>query len=149
MELFEEGNSHIDVSDIEKLFLGAEKNITITNFPNNILEKNLNKLKVFEQNQNYLKPNITISNLASELNTNSKYLSKTINIHKQKKFTQYINDLRIDYVLKKLDNDPTYSKYKIAVIAKKIGFNTPKAFSNSFFKKVGITPSEYIKILNS
>ncbi|WP_103866449.1 hypothetical protein [Aquimarina sp. I32.4] len=34
----------------------------------------------FEQNQEYLKPNITISNLASKLNTNSKYLSKTINI---------------------------------------------------------------------
>ncbi|WP_438423996.1 helix-turn-helix domain-containing protein [Aquimarina macrocephali] len=105
----------------------------------------LNALEKFENNKDCLRPNITLANLASKLNTNSKYLSKTINLHKKKSFTQYINDQRIEYLIEKLKTDKIYTNYTIKAISKEIGFNTPKAFSQAFFKKTGVYPSEYIK----
>ncbi|WP_298547683.1 helix-turn-helix domain-containing protein [uncultured Aquimarina sp.] len=105
------------------------------------------KLNKFEEGNDFLKPNITLTLLAKDLNTNSKYLSKIINTYKQKTFTQYINDLRIDYLIEKLKTNTSYTKYSIKAIAEEIGFKTPNAFSRAFFKKIGKYPSEYIKEL--
>ncbi|WP_160112011.1 AraC family transcriptional regulator [Aquimarina sp. AU58] len=102
-------------------------------------------MEKFKNSKDCLRPNITLANLASKLNTNSKYLSKTINLHKKKSFSQYINDLRIEYLIEKLKTDNAYRNYTIKAISKEIGFNTPKAFSQAFFKKTGMHPSEYIK----
>ncbi|TPN84531.1 hypothetical protein [Aquimarina algicola] len=60
----------------------------------------LNKLKKFEDNEEYLKRKITTITLAKKFNTNTKYLSRIVNTYKQKTFTEYINELRINYVLK-------------------------------------------------
>ena len=107
------------------------------------------QLEKFEENECFLKSSITLSNLSPKLNTNSKYLSKTINVYKKKTFTQYINDLRIEYLIEKLNTDKTFKNYTIQAIATEIGFNTPNAFSRAFFKKTGMYPSEYIKELDS
>jgi AraC-like DNA-binding protein len=126
-----------------------KKNLSNSTLSTQKTKQILKALEKYEKTQDFLALGITLNNLAPKLNTNSKYLSKIINTHKKKSFTQYINDLRIEYLLKKLDDDPIYTKYKITAIAKEIGFNTPKAFSKAFFKKTGITPSEYIKKLSS
>ncbi len=105
----------------------------------------LNELEMFEISEKFINPNISLNSLASKLKTNGKYLSKTINLHKKKSFSQYINDLRIEYLIEKLKTDKIYTNYTIKAISKEIGFNTPKAFSQAFFKKIGLHPSEYIK----
>jgi AraC-like DNA-binding protein len=126
----------------------TSKDATIAGIPTDVTKSIMTKLVKFEKEKKYLTPKISLSDTSIELNTNSKYLSKIINIYKKKSFSQYINDLRIEYLLKKLDDDPIYTKYKIAAIAKEIGFNTPNAFSKAFLKKVGMPPSQYIKDLN-
>ncbi len=107
----------------------------------------LNKLERFEKNEDFLKSNITIHLLSKEFKTNSKYLSKVINVHKNKGFSSYINDLRINYAVEKLKSDPKIRKYTIKAIANDIGFNTTEAFSKSFFKSTGIYPSFFLKQL--
>ncbi len=109
----------------------------------------LNKLNEFEKSNSFLKPNITLSNLASKLNTNSKYLSKTINLKKQKTFTKYINDLSLEYFMIQASIDSRLINYTIKAIAEEIGFNTANAFSKAFHKKTGKYPSEYIKELEN
>lgn len=127
--------------DIQKL----NKNKITDKIFNTIIEK----LDKFEKNRHFLKSDITLFSLSHNLKTNSKYLSKTINIYKKKTFTQYINDLRIEYLIEKLNTDKTFKNYTIQAIATEIGFNTPNAFSRAFFKKTGMYPSEYIKELDS
>jgi len=105
----------------------------------------LEALEKFEKSKKYLSQNINLNVLASELGTNSKYLSRTININKQKNFTQYINDLRIEYLIELLKIDVSYTKYSIKAIAEEIGFKTARAFSTAFHKNTGKYPSEYIK----
>lgn len=114
-----------------------------------VIHEILKKLKVFETKNDFLKNNITVTSLAKKLSTNTKYLSKTINTHKGKSFIHYINDLRIDYMIKELKINDTLQRYTILSIAQEAGFNSAKSFSDAFKKKTGITPTFYIKNLKS
>ncbi|NJM79107.1 MAG: helix-turn-helix transcriptional regulator [Flavobacterium sp.] len=125
---------------------------SITTFENigiadEIVETILKELKSFEKNKGYLNTTISVQSLAQEFNTNSKYLSTIINAKKEKKFTQYINDLRIDNIVNELKNNKNLRKYTMAAIAEEAGFNTAESFSNAFFKKTGIKPSYFVKEL--
>ncbi|NAS30385.1 helix-turn-helix domain-containing protein [Flavobacteriaceae bacterium R38] len=104
-------------------------------------------LQKFEDNERFLKTNLSLDKLAKSFKTNSKYLSIVINHIKHKNVSQYINDLRIDYVIRKLKQDSKFRKFTIKAIANEIGFNTDQAFSKAFYKKTGISPSYFIKEL--
>ncbi|MCK8523091.1 AraC family transcriptional regulator [Aquimarina sp. D1M17] len=107
----------------------------------------LDQLQHFEDNLEYLKPNINVKDLARKFNSNSSYLSKVINSFKEKSFSNYLNDLRIDYVIVRLREDTTLRKYTIKAIAEEIGFNNSESFSKAFYKKTGLYPSYFIKEL--
>jgi len=107
----------------------------------------LKHLNTFEKNNDFIKTNITVNALSKEFKTNSKYLSKIINTYKGKSFSNYINELRIDFVVEKLKSDSKFRKYTIKAIANDVGFNTTDAFSRSFHKKTGIFPSFFLKQL--
>ncbi len=111
------------------------------------LKNLLDKLQQFEEKQDYLKPNLNTKDLAKSFGSNSSYLSKVVNSFKEKSFSSYINDLRIDFVIDKLKSDAIYRKYTIKAIAQEIGFNNPEAFSKAFYKKTGIYPSYFLKEL--
>lgn len=117
-----------------------------------ITDENVRKiiegLEKFEAKKLYLQKNCTLNYVAKKINTNSTYLSKTLQSHKQKKFVQYITDLRLDYALTQLKNDKKFRTYDIKSIAFELGFNTSESFSKAFKKRTGIYPSFYIKNLN-
>ncbi len=107
----------------------------------------LEGLTKFEANEGFLLASLTTATLAKQLHTNTKYLSKVINTYKQKSFSVYINELRVDYAIQKLKTDAKFRQYTIKAIAQESGFNTTEAFSKSFYKKTGIYPSYFIKQL--
>jgi AraC-like DNA-binding protein len=112
-----------------------------------IVKSILIALEKFENNNIFLENGITLNSLSKRFNTNSNYLSKIINTYKEKNFSTYISDLRIEYCIEKLKKDPTFRKYSIEAIAFEIGFNNSESFSKAFFKKTEIYPSYYIKEL--
>lgn len=105
------------------------------------------KLEQFENSKEFLKKNITIDGLAKDLKTNRDYLSKSVNELKGKNFSQYLNELRINYVVKELNANEKLRKYTISAIANDVGFNTSESFSNAFKKITGTLPSIFIKLL--
>ena len=107
----------------------------------------IDQLQRLEDQKGYLKSNLNAKDLAKSFGSNSSYLSKVINTFKEKSFSAYINDLRIEYVIDKLKADPIFRKYTIKAIAQDIGFNNAEAFSKAFYKKTGIYPSYFIKEL--
>ncbi|GAA4273526.1 AraC family transcriptional regulator [Aquimarina gracilis] len=107
----------------------------------------LSELEKFEANQGFLKPNIVTNDLAKKMNTNSKYLSRVVNHYRNKNFSMYINELRIDYCIEKLKTDKKFMNYTVKAIAREIGFNSTDAFSKSFYKIKGIQPSYFIREL--
>ena len=110
-----------------------------------IIDLILLNLKKFERNNDFLNNQITLANLAIDFNTNSRYLSKIINVNKGKNFSTYISDLRIDYSIEKLKTNEKFRKLAIKGIAFEIGFNNTESFSKAFYRKTGIYPSYFIK----
>ena len=93
----------------------------------------------------YLDKEITLSKMAKGGSTNTTYLSKIINEDYNKSFTNFINDLRISYTLRKLETSLPYRKLTIEDIGEKAGFSSINAFYRAFRKYTGLTPSYYIK----
>lgn len=108
----------------------------------------LKKLKKFESSQKFTSKNLLISTLANSLGTNTTYLSSVINQHKNKNFNNYINELRVNYIIQKLNTDPKYLKYKISHLAEEAGFSTHDTFTTTFKNLTGISPSQFIKLLH-
>lgn len=104
----------------------------------------LKNLKEFENQKAYLKQGITLQSLAKDCNTNTVYLSKIINNYKEKKFSDYINDLRIDQCVLELQQDPEFLKYTIEAISTDFGFNNEDTFSIAFQKRMKLKPSFFI-----
>lgn len=107
----------------------------------------LDNLKKFEKRKGFLSQKVSLSDTAKSFGTNSTYLSRVVNIEKQKNFSKYINDLRIIYAFEELKTNRTFRKYTIKAIAQECGFKSAESFSKAFYKKYGIYPSFYIKRL--
>ncbi|TSE03810.1 helix-turn-helix domain-containing protein [Aquimarina algiphila] len=116
--------------------------------PKDVVETILSELDYFEKKHLYLEKNITINSLSKNIGTNSKYLSKIINIYKKKSLTTYINDLRIDYMVNALKTNKKLRNYSVQGLAEEVGFNKAESFSSAFKKYTGIQPSYFIKQLN-
>lgn len=112
---------------------------------NELIDNILNELDQFEQNKDYLKGKVTLSILAKRFNTNSRYLSQVVNSYKNKSFTQYINDLRIDHFRKRMREDEKFRNYKVKAMAEEIGYSSTESFSLAFKKKTNKKLTEYIK----
>lgn len=107
----------------------------------------LAKLEKFEMSHKYLKQDMSLAGLASYLDTNTKYLSEILKQHKGKKFCDYINGLRIIYIIEALYKNPIYREYKISYLAESCGFGSREVFAVVFKKETGISPSYFINNL--
>lgn len=105
------------------------------------------KLEKFEASEKYLRQDLSLTWLANNLNTNTKYLSEVIKNYKNHNFTSYINELRINYIIRTLYENPVYREYKIASLAEECGYATPRVFVNAFKQQTGFTPSYFINQL--
>jgi YesN/AraC family two-component response regulator len=109
----------------------------------------LGKLKKLEEKHFYIDQNCNLYQLSEQLKTNPKYLSQVINQEKKSNFNNYINELRINYLLARLLKDPEFRKNKLSYIAVSVGYNNLNTFNSAFKKRQGILPSFFIDQLNS
>jgi AraC-like DNA-binding protein len=90
----------------------------------------------------YLNPNLTLLQLAAELEISTHYLSQIINEKFTLNFFDYINQFRVEEVKAKI-NDPKFENYSLLGIALDCGFNSKSAFNRIFKKFTNLTPSQY------
>jgi len=109
----------------------------------------LKKLEKFERTNKFIKNDVTLSSMAYDLDSNSRYISEIIKEYRGKNFNNYINGLRIEFITEKLYNDPEYRTYKIAYLASYVGFSSGTVFTNVFKKETGMTPSYFIHQLTN
>ena len=106
------------------------------------------KLQEFENGNSFLNKNMNLEILSKELNTNRAYLSRSVNELKGKNFSQYLNELRINYIVEELRTNTQLQKYTISSIADHAGYNNSESFTNAFRKITGTLPSYFIKALD-
>ncbi|WP_341226274.1 helix-turn-helix domain-containing protein [uncultured Arcticibacterium sp.] len=99
-----------------------------------------------EKEKPFLNPNIKAKELAESLGISVNNLSQLLNQYEGKSFYQFINDLRIQEVVK-LMNDKEFSNLSNEGLAYQSGFNARSTFTKAFKQKIGISPSEYRKKL--
>lgn len=104
----------------------------------------LDKLEKFEKEEKYINPKVSLQFLAKTLDTNTKYLSEIINKKKGQNFNNYINELRIHYIIRKLKSEPKYQNYKVSSLAEECGFNSRNTFTLAFKNTLGISPANFI-----
>lgn len=109
----------------------------------------LEKLNTFENEEIFRDKDMSLSKLASHLNTNTNYLSRIINQRYNKNFNNYISELRINYITKKISENPSYRNYKISFLAEDSGFISHSAFSTKFKEVTGISPSQFLSFSSS
>lgn len=114
-----------------------------------LVDEILVKLELFEKEKIYVSNQINLAKMAKQLKTNSAYLSRIINIHKGKNFANYINDLRVDLSIQRLQKENKFRNYSIKAISEEVGFSSVQSYSRAFNKKIGKQPSEFIKNLKT
>jgi AraC-like DNA-binding protein len=108
------------------------------------LKTGLTKL---EEKEAYLKPNFKLDFVAKKLNTNTAYLSQYFNRVMLKSFSEYTQELRINHVLQKLNENPQYRNYTVQAIAEDVGYKDATSFVRVFKKQTGLSPNYYIEEL--
>ena len=104
----------------------------------------LNKLEIKKA---FLNSNFKLAFVANKLNTNTAYLSQYFNQVIQKSFSEYTQELRIQYVLQKLVESPYFRNYTLQAIAEEVGYKDANTFVRVFKKQTGLTPNYYIEKL--
>ena len=107
----------------------------------------LEQLNIFEKEQQFLDYKITQKLLSEKLGTNPTYLSKIINAYKGKNFSNYLNDLRLEFIVELLKTEHQFLEKEIKELANIAGFTNAEAFSDNFQRKFEIKPSYFIKMM--
>ncbi|NQX69189.1 response regulator [Paenibacillus alba] len=89
----------------------------------------------------YYKEDLSLSEVADQMNVNATYLSKLLKRDLGKSFVDCLTDIRIKKAIQHL-NDPTSKIYEIA---QKVGYQSQHYFSHTFKKMTGVSPLEYRK----
>jgi tetratricopeptide (TPR) repeat protein/AraC-like DNA-binding protein len=108
----------------------------------------LSKMIEFEKGIEFTNKNFTISNFIAILETNSKYANYILKKHRKKNFNDYVNGLKIKFIIEKLYTNPEYLNYKINYLSELSGFSTHSRFAQIFKNETGISPSEFISKLS-
>lgn len=116
-----------------------QKSTNKVNSHNGLPEGMLERL--IEEEQLYLKPNLTLNDLAQALGSNRTYVSNYLSQVLHQTFYDYINQMRIERMSIPLLRE--HPEYKLDYVASQSGFVSMSTFRRAFFKFTGYTPGQY------
>ncbi|MBZ4036707.1 AraC family transcriptional regulator [Flavobacterium sp. 17A] len=107
----------------------------------------MQSLQKFEKSRKFLEKDLKLAKLAVYCGTNTKYLSQIIARHRNKKFNEYINDLKIQNIAQRIRNEKHLRNYTNEALAEEAGFSSTRRFVNAFLNSAKITPKYFIEEL--
>ncbi len=122
-----------------------EKSSLTNEVLNQIMEK-IDQLML--QEKLFTNGDLKLAELAAQLELTPHAISQSINVVKNKKFTDYLNELRVEEAIS-LMNQREYFDAKLLAVAIDSGFNNKTSFLNAFKKQTGLSPSEFRKSIYS
>ncbi|MEK6478541.1 AraC family transcriptional regulator [Catalinimonas sp. 4WD22] len=112
-------------------------------FVDNFKSKQHNKLiVVYEYIMNNFKQEITLDKVAELANMNPSAFSRYFKSINKKTFTQYLNEVRIGYACKLLQEH----RYNIAEVCFESGYNNISNFNRQFKSLKKMSPTAYVKM---
>ena len=114
-----------------------------------VAETLLTKLEHFEKNKRYLEKEMTLTRVAEILHTNPKYAGAIIAHYRGKKTIEYISELKIAYIIEKLNTESRYRHYTNKALGEEAGFGSTQIFTKTFKSLTGSSPTDYIARLKA
>ncbi len=99
--------------------------------------------QLFKEQKLYLEPELSLSDLATKLKTNTSVLSAAINQNFGKNFNDFVNEYRVEEVKRQL-KDPANTHLSLLGVALECGFNSKSTFNRAFRKFTGQSPKEFV-----
>lgn len=107
----------------------------------------LNKIMEVMENIDIIsRSDFNLAMLASITQSNTKYVSWTINDTYKKNFKSLLNEYRIREACRRLKDNEKYSNLTIQAIYKDLGYSSASNFIAAFKKVNGMTPSVYMRL---
>jgi AraC-like DNA-binding protein len=97
----------------------------------------------FKENEPYLNKGVNISQISVATGIPVKQLSFIMNNHFKQRFNDFINQHRIEYITKKI-NQGYLDHYTLQTLSSEAGFSSPTTFIAAFKKIELCSPSEYL-----
>lgn len=88
----------------------------------------------------YLKPGLSVVDVAKSIGSNRTYVSASINSQSGKSFATYVNTYRVEYAKTIMEKD---GKLSIAQVAEMSGFASEESFRRNFRNITGKSPSDW------
>ena len=107
----------------------------------------LKQLEKFEKDKKFLEKDLTLTKLAVAFDSNTRYISKIISHYRDKKFVDYLNDLKVDYLITLLKEDKMLRNYTNKALAEEVGFSSTQRFATAFFSRAKMPTSYFIEEL--
>lgn len=101
-------------------------------------------LRLMADEQPWLEPELTLTELAHRLRTHPAQLSKVINAGCGQNFNDFVNTYRVQEAQRKLA-DARFAHYSLVGVALESGFNSKSTFNRVFKKLLGQAPSEVMR----
>ena len=90
----------------------------------------------------YLDPELTIDDLADEVDIPTAHLTMVLSLHLGRSFYQFVNGYRVRRAAELL-RDPAQRERSVLEIAYDSGFNSKTSFNTNFKREMNLTPREY------
>ena len=103
-------------------------------------------LEVMKTKKPYLSGELSLGELAQQLNISVNHLSQVLNTVQKQNFFDFVNSYRVNEVIEKM-KDPGNRHLTLLAIGLDSGFNSKTSFNTVFKKFTGETPSRYFQSL--
>lgn len=102
-------------------------------------------IALMEKESLFERSDLTLNEVAKKLGTNQVLLSRAVNQQFEMNFNDYINQYRVNSVIKRISL-PEFKNQTLLAIAFDAGFNSKATFNRSFKKFTGKTPKDYLDL---
>ncbi len=121
------------------LSVSQPKEVLMPEINNDLYEK---IISYFNEDEPYLKYDLKIDDLVYSIGSNRTHLSNAINRYSGKNFNRFVNDYRIEYAKRYIDqNKENCSKEDVA---EKSGFGSVRSFERNFKETIGENYNQYL-----
>lgn len=101
-------------------------------------------LQLMDSEKPFLQPELTLTELAGKMKTNTSVMSKLINDGTGRNFNDFINAYRTEEVITKLKSGEQKTQTLLG-IAYDAGFNSKATFNRAFKKYTGMSPRDWLE----
>ncbi|RYG50618.1 MAG: AraC family transcriptional regulator [Chitinophagaceae bacterium] len=138
----------VDAAEEESTLIDIQIDQPAAENPGLVAEWKDKILVVVQGNKAYEDPDLSLTQLARQIQTNPGILSRVINQGFGLNFNDFINHYRVEAVKDKLAAG-VHQQHTLMGIAYDCGFNSKATFNRAFKKNTGQSPSAFIKALST